>query len=67
MLITVVGNLTADPKVRFSQGGVPVAGLTVACTPRTYDRETGGWREGEALFLRCALWRQGGRKTWPPG
>jgi single-strand DNA-binding protein len=57
-LVTVVGNLTADPELRFTPSGVPVAGFTVASTPRAYDRTTGEWRDGEALFLRCSIWRQ---------
>jgi single-strand DNA-binding protein len=57
-LLTVVGNLTGDPELRFTQSGVPVAGFTVASTPRTYDKATGEWRDGEALFLRCSIWRQ---------
>jgi len=57
-LVTVVGNLTGDPEVRFTQSGVPVAGFTVASTPRSFDKVTGEWRDGEALFLRCSLWRQ---------
>ncbi|WP_371666435.1 single-stranded DNA-binding protein [Streptomyces sp. NBC_00289] len=57
-LATVVGNLTADPELRFTTAGIPVAGFTVASTPRTYDRERGQWVDGEPLFLRCSLWRQ---------
>ncbi|MFJ8159218.1 single-stranded DNA-binding protein [Streptomyces sp. NPDC094468] len=57
-LATVVGNLTADPELRFTASGVPVAGFTVASTPRTFDRERSEWVDGEPLFLRCSLWRQ---------
>ena len=56
--ITVVGNLTADPELRFTQAGVAVAGFTVASTPRVFDRASGEWKDGDALFLRCTLWRQ---------
>lgn len=56
--ITVIGNLTADPDLRFTPNGVPVAGFTVASTPRVLDRQTGQWKDGDALFLRCSLWRQ---------
>lgn len=56
--ITVVGNLTADPELRFTPSGAAVANFTVASTPRTFDRQSGEWRDGEALFLRCNLWRQ---------
>ncbi|MEU4801552.1 single-stranded DNA-binding protein [Actinosynnema sp. NPDC023587] len=56
--ITVVGNLTADPELRFTQSGAAVAGFTVASTPRTFDKASGEWKDGEALFLRCNVWRQ---------
>jgi single-strand DNA-binding protein len=56
--ITVVGNLTADPDLRFTSTGVAVMNFTVASTPRVYDRESGGWRDDGTLFLRCNLWRQ---------
>ena len=56
--ITLVGNLTADPELRFTQAGVAVAGFTVASTPRIFDRASGEWKDGDALFLRCTLWRQ---------
>ena len=57
-IITVVGNLTADPELRFTPSGAAVASFTIASTPRTYDRNTNEWKDGEALFLRCSLWRQ---------
>jgi single-strand DNA-binding protein len=57
-VITVIGNLTADPELRFTQSGAAVANFTVASTPRTFDRQTGEWKDGEALFLRCNIWRQ---------
>ena len=56
--ITVVGNLTADPELRFTPSGAAVANFTVASTPRTFDRQTNEWRDGEALFLNCSVWRQ---------
>lgn len=57
-LVTVIGNLTTDPELRFTPSGAAVANFTVASTPRTFDRESGSWRDGEAMFLRCSLWRQ---------
>jgi len=56
--ITVIGNLTADPELRFTANGAPVASFTVASTPRTLDRQTNEWRDGEAMFLNCSVWRQ---------
>ena len=56
--ITVVGNLTADPELRFTGSGAAVANFTVASTPRILDRASGEWKDGEALFLRCSIWRQ---------
>lgn len=55
--MTVVGNLAADPELKFTQSGAAVANFTVASTPRTFDRASGEWRDGEAIFLRCAAWR----------
>ena len=57
-VITLVGNLTADPELRFTPSGAPVANFTVASTPRTFDRQTGEWKDGDAMFLSCAVWRQ---------
>jgi len=57
-VITVVGNLTADPELRFTPSGAAVANFTVASTPRTFDRQTNEWKDGDALFLRCSVWRQ---------
>ena len=57
-IITVIGNLTADPELRFTQSGAAVANFTVASTPRTFDRQSGEWKDGEALFMRCNIWRQ---------
>jgi len=56
--ITVVGNLTADPELRFTPSGAAVANFTVASTPRTFDKQTNDWKDGEALFLNCSVWRQ---------
>ncbi|WP_181777291.1 single-stranded DNA-binding protein [Amycolatopsis pittospori] len=57
-VITVIGNLTSDPELRFTPSGAAVANFTVASTPRTLDRQSGEWKDGEALFLRCNIWRQ---------
>src|SRR6202000_1758863 len=57
-VITVVGNLTADPELRFTPSGAAVASFTIASTPRTFDRNSNEWKDGEALFLRCSIWRQ---------
>lgn len=56
--LTIVGNLTADPELRFTGTGTAVADFTVASTPRTFDRAAGQWADGEPLFLRCTAWRQ---------
>jgi single-strand DNA-binding protein len=56
-IISVVGNLTADPELRFTQSGIAVASFTIASTPRTFDRQSNEWKDGEALFLRCSIWR----------
>ena len=57
-IITVVGNLTADPELRFTPSGAAVASFTIASTPRQFDRNSNEWKDGEALFLRCSIWRQ---------
>jgi single-strand DNA-binding protein len=57
-IITVVGNLTADPELRYTQGGLAVANFTIASTPRTFDRQTNDWKDGDALFLRASCWRE---------
>jgi single-strand DNA-binding protein len=57
-IITVVGNLTADPELRFTPSGAAVASFTIASTPRTFDRNSNEWKDGEALVLRCSIWRQ---------
>ncbi|BBY55829.1 single-stranded DNA-binding protein [Mycobacterium koreense] len=56
--LTIVGNLTADPDLRFTPSGAAVANFTVASTPRIFDRQTGEWKDGEALFMRCSIWRE---------
>ena len=56
-VITVIGNLTADPELRWTGNGAAVADFTIASTPRTYDRNAGEWKDGESLFLRCSVWR----------
>ncbi|OJU41801.1 MAG: single-stranded DNA-binding protein [Microbacterium sp. 69-10] len=57
-LITVVGNLTADPELRYTQSGLPVANFTIASTPRSFDRQANEWKDGDALFLRASVWRE---------
>lgn len=57
-IVNVVGNLTADPELRFTQSGQAVANFTVASTPRTFDKDSNSWKDGEALFMRCNVWRQ---------
>lgn len=57
-VITIVGNLTADPTLTFTPSGAAVANFTVASTPRTLDKASGEWKDGEALFMRCNIWRQ---------
>lgn len=56
-IVTVVGNLTADPELRYTQNGLPVANFTIASTPKTFDRQANEWKDGEALFLRASVWR----------
>ena len=57
-VICVVGNLTADPELRYTQGGLAVANFTIASTPRNFDRASNEWKDGEALFLRASCWRE---------
>lgn len=57
-IITVVGNLTADPELRYTQNGLPVANMTIASTPRSFDRQANEWKDGEALFMRASVWRE---------
>ena len=56
--ITVVGNLVDDPELRFTPSGAPVANFRIASTPRTFDRQSNEWKDGDTLFLSCAVWRQ---------
>jgi len=57
-ILTVVGNLTADPELRYTSTGLAVANMTIASTPRTFDRASNEWKDGEALFLRASCWRE---------
>ncbi|ANA86445.1 single strand DNA binding protein [Gordonia phage OneUp] len=57
-VITVIGNLTADPELRFTPSGAAVANFTVASTPRYFDKQSNEWKDAEALFLRCNVWRE---------
>lgn len=57
-VITVVGNLTADPELRYTQNGLPVANFTIASTPRVFNRQTNEWDDQDALFLRASVWRE---------
>lgn len=57
-VITLVGNLVDDPELRFTPSGAAVANFRVASTPRTYDRQSGEWKDGESLFISCSVWRQ---------
>jgi single-strand DNA-binding protein len=57
-VITVVGNLTSDPELRYTQGGLAVANFTIASTPRNFDRATSEWKDGDALFLRASVWKE---------
>lgn len=57
-VITIVGNLTADPELRWTQSGSPVASFTIASTPRSFDRQSAEWKDGDTLFMRCTAWRE---------
>jgi single-strand DNA-binding protein len=57
-IITVVGNLTADPELRYTQNGLAVANFTIASTPRNFDRAANDWKDGDALFMRASVWRE---------
>ena len=57
-VICVSGNLTGDPEIRFTPNGAAVANFTIASTPRTFDRQSGEFKDGETLFLRCSIWRE---------
>ena len=56
-VITIVGNVTGDPELRFTPSGAAVANFTVASTPRAFDRQSNEWKDGETLFMRCSVWR----------
>ena len=56
-VITITGNITGDPELRFTPSGAAVANFTVASTPRTFDRQSNEWKDGETLFMRCSVWR----------
>ena len=56
--LTVVGNLVADPELRFTPNGAAVANFTVASTPRSFDKQANEWKDGETLFMRCSVWRE---------
>ncbi|WP_116116037.1 single-stranded DNA-binding protein [Austwickia chelonae] len=55
--LTIIGNLTSDPELRFTPSGAAVANFTVASTPRSFDRQSNEWKDGETLFMRCSIWR----------
>jgi single-strand DNA-binding protein len=57
-IITIVGNLTNDPELRFTPSGAAVANFTIASTPRTFDKNANEWKDGETLFMRCSVWRE---------
>ena len=57
-IITLVGNLTADPELRFAQSGAAVANFTIASTPRAFDKQSNEWKDGDTMFLNCSVWRQ---------
>jgi len=57
-IITVVGNITSDPELRYTQTGLAVANFTIASTPRSFDRASNEWKDGDALFLRSSVWRE---------
>ena len=56
-VITIIGNITGDPELRFTPSGAAVANFTVASTPRAFDRQSNEWKDGETLFMRCSVWR----------
>jgi single-strand DNA-binding protein len=55
--ITIIGNLTGDPELRFTPSGAAVANFTIASTPRTFDKQSNEWKDGETLFMRCSIWK----------
>jgi single-strand DNA-binding protein len=61
--LTILGNLTADPELRATQGGAQVASFTIASTPRIFDKASNEWKDGDALFLRCSAWRELGENV----
>ena len=61
--ITIVGNLTSDPELRYVASGTPVASFTVASTPRNLNKQTNQWEDGEAMFVRCSVWREYGENV----
>lgn len=62
-VITVIGNITSDPEVRYTQAGVAVANFTIASTPKQFDKQTNEWKDGDALFLRASAWRELGENV----
>ena len=62
-IVTIVGNLTGDPELRYVSSGTPVASFTVASTPRSLNRQTNQWEDGEAMFVRCSVWREYGENV----
>ena len=62
-IITIVGNLTGDPELRYVASGTPVASFTVASTPRSLNKQTNQWEDGEAMFVRCSVWREYGENV----
>lgn len=56
--LTIIGNLTGDPELRFTPAGAAVANFTIASTPRTFDRQANEWKDGDTLFMRCSIWRE---------
>ncbi|UEJ83965.1 single-stranded DNA-binding protein [Brachybacterium halotolerans subsp. kimchii] len=58
LTFTAIGNLTADPELRFTQAGVAVASFTIAHTPRYFDKQSNDWKDREAIFIRCSIWRE---------
>ena len=62
-IITIVGNLTGDPELRYVASGTPVASFAVASTPRSLNKQTNQWEDGEAMFVRCSVWREYGENV----
>lgn len=61
--MTITGNLTGDPELRYTGSGTPVANFTVASTPRSLNKQTNQWEDGEAMFVRCSVWREYGENV----